>query len=205
MENAVNVEKEPVNAEGQTEAEYLAAYDRNAYEHPSYTVDNLLLSDMGGRLAVLMIKRGNHPHIGKWALPGGFVNAGESAEAAAKRELKEETGIEADEEQLITVSTPGRDPRGWTVSTVFFGVLPQPVLAAAADDAREARWFNVDYYATGDTYKLVLQSETETVTSELLVHRNKDGKIDLNDGKILVQGGIAFDHAKLILYAVESL
>lgn len=202
MENAEN---ELVNAEGQTEAEFLAAYDRNAYEHPSYTVDNLLLCDMGGRLAVLMIKRGNHPHLGKWALPGGFVNAGESAEDAAKRELKEETGIEADEEQLVTVSTPDRDPRGWTVSTVFFGVLPEAMLAQAADDAREARWFTVDYYASGDTYKLVLQSETETVSSELLVARKADGKIDLNGGKILVQGGIAFDHAKLILYAVESL
>ena len=200
-----NEELELVNAEGQTEAEFLAAYDRNAYDHPSYTVDNLLLTDMGGRLAVLMIKRGNHPHIGKWALPGGFVAAGESAEEAAKRELREETGIEADAEQLVTVSTPGRDPRGWTVSTVFFGVLPSAAPVAGGDDAAAAKWFTVDYYAAGDTYKLVLASEDETISSELSVGRNENGKIDLNACKILVQGGIAFDHAKLILYAVESL
>lgn len=201
MEN----EFELVNDAGQTEAEFLAAYDRNAYDHPSYTADNLLLTDMGGRLAVLMIKRGNHPHIGKWALPGGFVEAGESAEEAAARELKEETGVEAEIEQLVTVSTPNRDARGWTVSTVFLGVLPQAVVVEASDDAAEAKWFAVDYYAAGDTYKLVLESEDETVSSELLVARRENGKIDLNASKVLVQGGIAFDHAKLILYAVESL
>ena len=202
MENE-NIEL--INAEGQTEAEFLAAYDRNAYDHPSYTVDNLLLTDMGGRLAVLMIKRGNHPHLDKWALPGGFVAAGESAEEAAKRELKEETGLTADEEQLITVSTPGRDARGWTVSTVFFGVLPEAAPVKGGDDAREAKWFTVDYYAAGDTYKLVLEAEDETISSELLVGRRENGKIDLNASKVLVQGGIAFDHAKLIWYAVESL
>ena len=201
-----NMENEKIlNEAGQTEAEFLAAYDRNAYDHPSYTADNLLLTDMGGRLAVLMVKRGNHPYIGKWALPGGFVNAGESAEDAAKRELQEETGLEADLEQLVTVSTPGRDPRGWTVSTLFFGVLPQAVPVVGGDDAAEAKWFTVDYYAAGDTYKLVLQSGEETISSELLVGRHENGKIDLNACKILVQGGIAFDHAKLILYAVESL
>ncbi len=194
-----------VNAQGQTEEEFLAAYDRTVYDRPAYTVDNLLLCDMGGRLAVLMIRRGNHPHIGKWALPGGFVENGETAEAAAKRELQEETGIEADAEQLVTVSTPGRDPRGWTISTVFLGVLPQAVTPHAADDAREARWFTVDYFASGDTYKLKLESEQETVACELQVVRDKNGKIDLGAGKILAQGGIAFDHAKLILYAVESL
>lgn len=193
------------NQNALTEEEFLAAYDRTKYDRPSYTVDNLLLADNGDGLAVLMIKRGNHPHKGQWALPGGFVNNNENAEEAAARELKEETGIKVDTEQLLTVSTPGRDPRGWTVSTCFMGVLAQPETPKADDDAIEADWFVIDYLATGDVYKLILRSATETVTAELKIVRTPSGKIDLNRSEVLVNGGIAFDHAKIIIYAVESL
>ena len=96
------------DSKGRTQEEFLAEYDRTAYDRPSYTADNLLFADNGDGLAVLMIKRGGHPFLGEWAIPGGFVNPGECAEDAAKRELGEETGIEVDTEQLVTVSTPGR-------------------------------------------------------------------------------------------------
>lgn len=196
---------EILNKDGKTEQEFLAEYDRTAYDRPSYTADNLLLADCGDGLAVLMVKRGNHPCIDQWALPGGFVNNGESAEEAAARELAEETGINAELEQLLTVSTPDRDPRGWTVTTCFMGILAEPVAPIAGDDAAEARWFNIDYIATGDIYKLYLRSDGITATSEFKVVRNENGKIDLNKTQILAPGGIAFDHAKIILYAVESL
>lgn len=190
---------------GKTEQEFLAEYDRTRYDRPSFTADNLLLADCGDGLAVLMVKRGNHPCIGQWALPGGFVENGESAEDAAARELAEETGITAELEQLITVSTPNRDPRGWTVTTCFLGILAQPKQPIAGDDAAQAQWFNIDYIASGDTYKLYLRSGDITVTSEFKVVRGENGKIDLNKTQILAPGGIAFDHAKIILYAVESL
>ena len=194
-----------LNKNGKTEQEFLAEYDRTKHDRPSYTADNLLLADCGDGLAVLMVKRGNHPCMGQWALPGGFVASHESAEEAAARELQEETGINAELEQLITVSTPGRDPRGWTVTTCFMGILAEPQKTVAGDDAAEARWFNVDYIATGDIYKLYLRSEGITATCEFKVVRNENGKIDINKTQILAPGGIAFDHAKIILYAVESL
>ena len=190
---------------GRTQEEFLAEYDRTAYDRPSYTADNLLFADNGDGLAVLMIKRGGHPFLGEWAIPGGFVNPGECAEDAAKRELGEETGIEVDTEQLVTVSTPGRDPRGWTVSTCFMGLLPEPIAPAAGDDASDAKWFSIDYLASGDVYKLILKSGEEIATTELKLVRGADGKIDINRSEILARGGIAFDHAKIIIYAVESL
>ena len=194
-----------LDANGLTEEEFLKAYDRTKYDRPSYTVDNLLFADCGDGLAVLMIRRGSHPDMGQWALPGGFVNCDECAECAAARELKEETGIEVATEQLITVSTPNRDPRGWTVSTCFMGLLSEPEQPNAGDDALEARWFNVDYIASGDVYKLMLKSDEIKIASEFKVVRNDAGKIDINRTEILAPDGIAFDHAKIILYAVESL
>lgn len=197
--------QELLDKQGRTEAEFLATYDRTKYDRPAYTVDNMLFADGGNGLQVLMIRRGGHPYIGQWALPGGFVNGDECAEQAARRELQEETGINVETEQVLTVSTPGRDPRGWTVSTCFMGLLPAPVPPTAGDDAASAQWFTVDYLATGDTYKLILRNENTTVSAELKVVRDASGKIDVNESRVLVNNGIAFDHAKLILYAIESL
>ena len=191
--------------QGRDEQQFLQEYDRTKYDRPSYTVDNLLFADCGDGLAVLMVRRGGHPHMGYWALPGGFVNSGESAEEAASRELAEETGIGVATEQLITVSTPNRDPRGWTVSTCFMGLLGEPVAPKAGDDAADARWFNIDYLASGDVYKLILRTGDITATAELRLVRKEDGKVDINRSEILMRDGIAFDHASIIIYAVESL
>lgn len=199
------MENNSLDKNGLTESEFLASYDRTKYDRPAYTVDNLLFADCGDGLAVLMVQRGGHPYLGQWALPGGFVDSGEYAEQAAKRELMEETGIDVPTEQLFTVSTPGRDPRGWTVSTCFMGLLPEPVEPKAGDDAAAARWFNVDYIASGDVYKIKLTSGDITLSAELKEVRTEGGKVDVNRTEILVRNGIAFDHAKIILYAIESL
>lgn len=190
---------------GKTEEEFLAEYDRTKYDRPAYTVDNLLFADNGDGLAVLLVRRGGHPALGQWALPGGFVKPNEDAETAAMRELSEETGIEVATEQLLTVSTPGRDPRGWTVTTCFMGLLPEPIAPKAGDDAADAAWFTIDYLASGDVYKLILRSGDVLATAELKLVRDSRGKIDVNKSEVLVNGGIAFDHAKVILYAVEAL
>ena len=194
-----------LDSHGRTEEQFLAEYDRTQYDRPSYTVDNLLFADCGDGLAVLMVRRGGHPYIGQWALPGGFVDSGECAEEASARELKEETDVEIPTEQLCTVSTPGRDPRGWTVTTCFMGLLPEPVEPKAGDDAADAKWFNVDYIASGDVYKVILRSGEMVASAELKVIRKADGKVDINRTQVLVHNGIAFDHAKIILYAIESL
>ncbi|MBO7217054.1 MAG: NUDIX hydrolase, partial [Clostridia bacterium] len=73
------------NALGQTEAEFLAAYDASKFERPSVTVDMVIFCEN----KVLLIKRANHPFIDTWALPGGFVEPDETCEQAAARELME--------------------------------------------------------------------------------------------------------------------
>ena len=85
------------NEDGLTEKEFLAQYRPGNYERPSVTVDMLIFAvdpeaeDEDPEL--LLIRRRNHPCIGQWAMPGGFVNMDESLEEAAARELEEETGI----------------------------------------------------------------------------------------------------------------
>ena len=105
---------------------------------PSPTVD-VVISVPGDR--VVLVRRGHAP-LG-WALPGGFVDVGETLESAAAREAKEETGLDVVLTDLLYVySEPRRDPRGHTVSTVFLGrAVGEPV---GADDAAEARAFAWD-------------------------------------------------------------
>jgi 8-oxo-dGTP diphosphatase len=94
--------------------------------------------DQKGRL--LLIRRGNPPFKGQYALPGGFVDVGETVEDACRRELMEETGVKAGRLTLIGVySDPKRDPRGHTVSPAFFTKL-RSAKARAGDDAAAAEW-----------------------------------------------------------------
>lgn len=112
------------------------------YPRPSLTVDVALVTrEPASR--VLLIQRKADPFAGKWALPGGFVDENEPLADAARRELKEETGVEqADLEQLHTFGDPGRDPRGWTVSVAYLAlVTPDQLKPVAADDAAAVDWF----------------------------------------------------------------
>lgn len=103
-------------------------------------VADCVVVDAKGR--VLLIRRGNPPFKGRYALPGGFVDVGEAVEDACRRELREETGVEAGRLQLIGVySDPGRDPRGHTCSVAFLArVTGRKAQAKAGDDAAAAEW-----------------------------------------------------------------
>ena len=105
---------------------------------PALTVDAVVVDPARG---VLLVRRGRPPFVGCWALPGGFVEAGESCEAACRREVAEETGLEVVVTGLVGVfSEPGRDPRGPTVSVVYL-CRPAGGRLAAGDDAAACRWF----------------------------------------------------------------
>lgn len=116
-----------------------------AHRSPALTVDEVVfgLDDEG--LAVLLVERDLPPFEGSWALPGGYVHYGESLEDAARRELREETGLEnVFLEQLYTFGDPDRDPRGHTVTVAYYALVnKRDHRVRAATDARDARWFPV--------------------------------------------------------------
>jgi 8-oxo-dGTP diphosphatase len=120
-------------------------YDVSKYERPSVTVDVLMMSLRQRDLQILLIKRRSWPYEGMWAIPGGFINIQESLEAAAKRELQEETGVQdVYLEQLYTFGDPGRDPRTRVITVVYFALLDSERLQVkAASDAADVGWFSV--------------------------------------------------------------
>ena len=136
--------------EYETEEEFLAHYKPSDYPRPSVTTDVAVFTAENGnpdKLQLLMIRRGNHPCRGMYALPGGFVNPDETMDQAAGRELMEETGVRpAFMTQMRTFSTPGRDPRGWTITGAYVSLVnKEEVNAVAGDDAAEAHWFDVNF------------------------------------------------------------
>ena len=112
------------------------------WPRPGLTTDVALFHIGPAQVELLLIQRKNDPYQGLWALPGGFLEEGEVLDDCARRELKEETGITVREvHPLANFSTPGRDPRGWTVTAAYIALTRQTLEPQGADDAAEARWF----------------------------------------------------------------
>jgi 8-oxo-dGTP diphosphatase len=110
------------------------------------TVDLAIFTVHGGELQVLLIRRGNAPFRGMLALPGGHVGQRESLDAAALRELSEETGIDGRKlhlEQLRAYGDPNRDPRGRVVTVAYLALGPDLPVPRAGTDAAEAHWLPV--------------------------------------------------------------
>jgi 8-oxo-dGTP diphosphatase len=115
------------------------------YPQPSVTVDLVIFTIAEDDLKVLLIRRGQEPFKGRWALPGGFVDIEESLERAAARELQEEVGVtNVYLEQLYTFGDPKRDPRGRVISVSYFALVDaERQRIVAASDAAEAQWHSV--------------------------------------------------------------
>jgi 8-oxo-dGTP diphosphatase len=108
------------------------------------TVDVVLLSIRDRQLHVLLIRRLAKPYENRFALPGGFVRKEESLEAAANRELREETGVNrANLEQLYTFGDPKRDPRGRIITVAYYALVPHIQALHAGTDASDAAWFSI--------------------------------------------------------------
>lgn len=116
------------------------------YPRPMVTVDAAVFSVRDGVLHVLLIKRRNEPFQGMWALPGGFVNMDEDLDAAAARELAEETSVTGVRlEQFGTFGNVGRDPRGRVITVAYLGIADSgAVNIGAGDDAQDAAWTRLD-------------------------------------------------------------
>jgi 8-oxo-dGTP diphosphatase len=108
------------------------------------TVDLVILTIRDGDLCVLLVRRGIAPYRGRYALPGGFVREGEDLDAAARRELREETGISHSHtghlEQLATFGKPARDPRERVVTVAYLALAPSLPDPAAGGDAESAHF-----------------------------------------------------------------
>ncbi len=221
---------------GLTEAEFLASYQPGDYPRPSVATDMVIFTVTDEdeenyrklpekELRVLLIRRGGHPYLGCWALPGGFVRPTETTEEAAERELKEETGVDQVYlEQLYTFSQPGRDPRTWVMSCSYMALADSSQVAVqAGDDADDAAWFKLTFrsckgqkdmepdmessrrsgreWGPWRTWEIVLSHGT-TVLRALL--ETEEGS-SFARCRILENQGLAFDHARIIACGLERL
>lgn len=129
------------------EQDFLQSYDPSGFPSVAMTSDIVLFTIKNGQLCVLLVERGDFPYKGYWALPGGFVNPNEDSDEAARRELQEETGLEAFPghlEQLKSYSSPERDPRMRVISTAYVALMPDLPTPVAGDDAANAHFWPVD-------------------------------------------------------------
>lgn len=119
-------------------------YYHYKYPHPSVTTDCVIFGFDGNRLNVLLVERGIEPYKGKWAFPGGFLKMDETAEDGARRELKEETGLEtAYMKQFHTFTAPERDPRERVITIAYYALVKLSEVRGG-DDAAKAQWFAIN-------------------------------------------------------------
>lgn len=205
--------------DGLTEEEFLAAYQPGDYPRPSVATDMVIFTVTDEdeenyrrlpekELRLLLIRRGGHPYLGCWALPGGFVRPTETTEQAAARELAEETGVDQVYlEQLYTFSQPGRDPRTWVMSCSYMALIDSSrVRVQAGDDADQAAWFKLVCRmrsCTQDTQLWDLELSHDDI--RLLALLEKKEKDAFTQCRILENDGLAFDHARIIASGLHRL
>ena len=193
---------------GLTEAEFLKAYKPGNYERPSVTADIMVLgtSEDLSRLKLLLVRRGGHPYIGHWALPGGFIEKDETAYQAAARELEEETGLtDVYLNQIYTFTKPGRDPRTWVMSIAYLALVSELKQVQGLDDAEDADWFDLRI-ADG---KLRLENERlgVNIIYDIETKQFKNGRI-LYDNWVATpvsKDRLAFDHIEIIIESILKL
>lgn len=128
-------------------------YNIHDYDVPQTTVDSVLFTVHDGQLKVLLVKRGEAPFTDKWALPGGFIDLAMDAslEACAIRKLEAKTGISPPYiEQLCSVGGPNRDPRGWSVTVVFYALVAHAACEPHVGSVVDVQWHNVETLKADD-------------------------------------------------------
>ncbi len=208
------------NEKGQDLDAFLEAYHPGDWETPAVTADVIVVrlpafAPSLEQASVLLVKRRNHPCIGEWALPGGFVNIREDVLTAAKRELEEETGImDLPLVQMHTWGEYDRDPRSRIVTVSHLAVIQQDISFQAGDDAADAAFFHVDLTLLGREqedfysnriYQLTLTHEEETVSAEVLVKERTDGLLHPVSYHMQKTSGLAFDHGRILVQGLLYL
>ena len=199
-----------------TEKDFLASYRLSDYERPSVTADVAAFrigteesqsyrKDPENKLQLLLIRRGGHPYKGMWALPGGFLQKGETIEQCALREICEETNVQPVSIMPVGVfSEPERDPRGWIISSAYVSVISEEsVRQIGQDDADDAQWFSVRYDRDGQgLYCLTLTCGETVLSAKLAEDSSGFGRTRF---RILESSLLAFDHAAIIATALSAL
>ena len=198
----------------QTEEEFLREYDDSKYEKPSVTSDIVLLSvsnqtQLNYRklkektYSVLLVKRKNHPFKDKWCLPGGFVRNNETTEEAARRVLATETNLHnIYMEQLYTFDSINRDPRTRVISVSYIALVDKNKL----DDTlyENASWFDLTYIEDEKSFNVTLDNGNETINF-VVKKKLKESTTDRYEFIIEKDGGLAFDHPRLIVSGLSRL
>lgn len=213
-----------VNADGDNLSAFLEKYNPNKYQNPSNTVDMLIFTytEKEGVKTIsrlLLIKRGNHPSIGWWALPGGFVEYRENMDDAALRELKEETGIEhVDMCQLKSYGDYDRDPRTRIITTAYVALVPEGSLKAeAGDDASDSGWFEIEERAEDEAdinsvpadgcgyhsklHRLILKEPSGNLelTADIEIKTHIGTILPKSEYRVINSNLLAADHGAIIL------
>lgn len=213
------------------EEEFLKAYSQSNYERPSVAADMAVFTIINKEtddyrklsnkeFSVLLVRRAEYPYMNQWALPGGFVRKGETVEQTAYRELYEEAGVDnVCLSQLHVFSEPKRDPRGWIISCSFMALAESAHLKLkSGDDVIDAKWFSVNYTSVGTQkeltdkgeiikkqYNLVLSGEATNITAKIETRSSISLNAREMEYDIIERNGIAFDHAKILAYAITNL
>lgn len=221
MNKENQIERPEYTAE--TEEQFIRQYDDSKFPKPSMTADINIFSVMAEtkdnyrklsekKLMLLLVRRGTHPFKDCYALPGGFVKLGETIEEAARRELQEETGVACDFlKQIQTISTPGRDPRRWVITTSFLALMNgENLRIQGGDDAASAEWFSADLKvdSQNDTeiiWKLLLDNGTEELSAKIRQKKDPRFMDEFPELTLIENNSIAFDHAWIITHALLTL
>ena len=198
------------------EKSFLTEYSLDNYDRPSVAADIVLFTmrteaensyrhEPKSNLSLLLIRRGEHPFLDCWALPGGFMRGRETTEECAYREITEEAGVTPAALMSVGVfSEPDRDPRGRVISHAFLSVAGgEHISVFGGDDAIDARWFDVSFYNDTDGSCILTLTNENTVLKAVLTEKNsRFGRTEYN---IVNSGGLAFDHGKIIASALAQL
>ncbi|MEO2264026.1 NUDIX hydrolase [Lachnospiraceae bacterium HCP28S3_F9] len=211
------------NADGKTLEEFLEEYDPYRYQTPSCTTDAVIFAHSGKLekglegLKLLLVKRSNHPSIGYWALPGGFINIKEDLDDTARRELEEETGVKGlVMEQIATYGDYDRDPRARVITTAYMSLVDEKdVKVQAGDDAADAVWCEVGLEMTQtewtrdcekNLYTLRIRNKSRHLDTTALVEQTVvTGLIREQKFQVKEMGTLAADHAAIIVHALVLL
>lgn len=200
------------------------------YFRPSVTVDSIIFTIRDSeaenyrklpekKIQVLLVKRGQEPYNNQWSLPGTFVGEKERFEEAVSRSLEEKTNItDIYLEQLYSWGDPLRDPRERVISTSYMGLVDSnSIKIKAGKNVEDIDWFNIKLNTVKETKKEKKEGYCKTEEIEILLEnrttilKNKVKVVkEVVSGNVIIytqiiQSDLAFDHAKMLIYAIERL